>query len=126
MAPAGRVAAVNGLAAAASMDAMVSIARKGVRRLFMLLIYGSLTMRGKMMLSRPDIHDNIAIYSPRFFFGSGKLVAVVIGNPDFGSGVDWNFYRSEEHTSELQSLMRISYAVFCLKKKISHNIQIPH
>src|SRR3546814_3451300 len=28
------------------------------------------------------------------------------------------FRRSEEHTSELQSLMRISYAVFCLKKKI--------
>src|SRR3546814_3199185 len=27
--------------------------------------------------------------------------------------------RSEEHTSELQSLMRISYAVFCLKKKIN-------
>src|SRR3546814_9244579 len=34
-----------------------------------------------------------------------------------------DFYRSEEHTSELQSLMRISYAVFCLKKKttILHN-----
>src|SRR3546814_1833940 len=29
-------------------------------------------------------------------------------------------YRSEEHTSELQSLMRISYAVFCLKKKNQH------
>src|SRR3546814_6588281 len=29
--------------------------------------------------------------------------------------------RSEEHTSELQSLMRISYAVFCLKKKITKN-----
>src|SRR3546814_2887225 len=29
--------------------------------------------------------------------------------------------RSEEHTSELQSLMRISYAVFCLKKKTTHN-----
>src|SRR3546814_9534766 len=29
--------------------------------------------------------------------------------------------RSEEHTSELQSLMRISYAVFCLKKKINSN-----
>src|SRR3546814_10669580 len=28
-------------------------------------------------------------------------------------------FRSEEHTSELQSLMRISYAVFCLKKKIT-------
>src|SRR3546814_5961923 len=30
------------------------------------------------------------------------------------------FVRSEEHTSELQSLMRISYAVFCLKKKTQH------
>src|SRR3546814_9818373 len=29
--------------------------------------------------------------------------------------------RSEEHTSELQSLMRTSYAVFCLKKKKTHN-----
>src|SRR3546814_6896701 len=33
--------------------------------------------------------------------------------------------RSEEHTSELQSLMRISYAVFCLKKK-NHNINTTH
>src|SRR3546814_7577406 len=37
-----------------------------------------------------------------------------------GASMDWaneRFTRSEEHTSELQSLMRISYAVFCLKKK---------
>src|SRR3546814_8813092 len=37
--------------------------------------------------------------------------------------------RSEEHTSELQSLMRISYAVFCLKKKIrdqQHTSSIKH
>src|SRR3546814_6972459 len=33
---------------------------------------------------------------------------------------DWTI-RSEEHTSELQSLMRISYAVFCLKKKTKQN-----
>src|SRR3546814_10813151 len=32
-------------------------------------------------------------------------------------GAETCFDRSEEHTSELQSLMRISYAVFCLKKK---------
>src|SRR3546814_2666584 len=32
-------------------------------------------------------------------------------------------YRSEEHTSELQSLMRISYAVFCLKKKSNKTTQ---
>src|SRR3546814_6663781 len=39
----------------------------------------------------------------------------VLGDVDFIIGT-----RSEEHTSELQSLMRISYAVFCLKKKIPH------
>src|SRR3546814_4927210 len=41
-------------------------------------------------------------------------------------GADTN--RSEEHTSELQSLMRISYAVFCLKKKkqISITINTPY
>src|SRR3546814_3358791 len=33
------------------------------------------------------------------------------------AGPDCRLARSEEHTSELQSLMRISYAVFCLKKK---------
>src|SRR3546814_4021675 len=42
--------------------------------------------------------------------------------------IDWRVIsticanRSEEHTSELQSLMRISYAVFCLKKKKNKNI----
>src|SRR3546814_7816697 len=36
-------------------------------------------------------------------------------------GRDARKYRSEEHTSELQSLMRISYAVFCLKKKKQYN-----
>src|SRR3546814_3117441 len=41
----------------------------------------------------------------------GKAPAMVRRHA-FGTGV-----RSEEHTSELQSLMRISYAVFCLKKK---------
>src|SRR3546814_9311569 len=35
-------------------------------------------------------------------------------------------FRSEEHTSELQSLMRISYAVFCLKKKQHSTINIKH
>src|SRR3546814_2397546 len=38
--------------------------------------------------------------------------------PD-AAGIGFEVGRSEEHTSELQSLMRISYAVFCLKKKKS-------
>src|SRR3546814_4417322 len=39
------------------------------------------------------------------------------GGATFGSTVRPRIRRSEEHTSELQSLMRISHAVFCLKKK---------
>src|SRR3546814_6847084 len=46
---------------------------------------------------------------------------------DFGrvSALPIGTLRSEEHTSELQSLMRISYAVFCLKKK-KHDTNTPH
>src|SRR3546814_4157496 len=43
-----------------------------------------------------------------------KRLMSVIGRDDLGQDPA---LRSEEHTSELQSLMRISYAVFCLKKK---------
>src|SRR3546814_8687950 len=41
--------------------------------------------------------------------------------PDFEVLLSREIERSEEHTSELQSLMRISYAVFCLKKKKKNN-----
>src|SRR3546814_8571167 len=50
--------------------------------------------------------------APRFFL-SIAICPVEQGQPVSG------IVRSEEHTSELQSLMRISYAVFCLKKKIN-------
>src|SRR3546814_9448291 len=43
-----------------------------------------------------------------------RKLADALGRPE---------WRSEEHTSELQSLMRISYAVFCLKKKNPANVQ---
>src|SRR3546814_8075376 len=50
--------------------------------------------------------------------GSGKeLVARAIHDEGARAGKAFSAIRSEEHTSELQSLMRISYAVFCLKKK---------
>src|SRR3546814_4385469 len=39
-----------------------------------------------------------------------------------GTGSSGSSCRSEEHTSELQSLMRISYAVFCLKKKTTNKL----
>src|SRR3546814_8261513 len=44
----------------------------------------------------------------------------------FSEGLCGPHMRSEEHTSELQSLMRISYAVFCLKKKkLKYQYQTP-
>src|SRR3546814_4445471 len=55
--------------------------------------------------------------------GVGQLVGLAaergrVTRPDIKLGIcGENGGRSEEHTSELQSLMRISYAVFCLKKK---------
>src|SRR3546814_9789044 len=48
----------------------------------------------------------------------GDMVAIVETRPLSATK------RSEEHTSELQSLMRISYAVFCLKKKRPHKSSI--
>src|SRR3546814_4100944 len=46
--------------------------------------------------------------------GCDRLLLVTAGEGD-GNRDRWKTFRSEEHTSELQSLMRISYAVFCLK-----------
>src|SRR3546814_8628702 len=48
---------------------------------------------------------------------SVAALMVVVFSPDPHAPVLAGMPRSEEHTSELQSLMRISYAVFCLKKK---------
>src|SRR3546814_1657370 len=48
--------------------------------------------------------------------GTGERAVVQVGQ-GAGAGQPAAGFRSEEHTSELQSLMRISYAVFCLKKK---------
>src|SRR3546814_9993919 len=57
--------------------------------------------------------------------GTGKTAALVVPSivesPDISMIVN-DPKRSEEHTSELQSLMRISYAVFCLKKKINKTL----
>src|SRR3546814_7981566 len=52
----------------------------------------------------------------------GDLIGNVGGEDMVGQsvGIFGVVIRSEEHTSELQSLMRISYAVFCLKKKTHH------
>src|SRR3546814_3952820 len=52
----------------------------------------------------------------------GYPIQPPINIPDNALSVTIARDRSEEHTSELQSLMRISYAVFCLKKKNTHQL----
>src|SRR3546814_6073849 len=51
-----------------------------------------------------------------------NIAPIVVHGADWFKGLSQGKSkdRSEEHTSELQSLMRISYAVFCLKKKKTH------
>src|SRR3546814_8908493 len=54
---------------------------------------------------------------------SPSSARIAITAPTFTPSAPSGTNRSEEHTSELQSLMRISYAVFCLKKKIIRHTQ---
>src|SRR3546814_9815089 len=93
-----------------------------IKRRGLMLVLSSPSGAGKTTISRRllDSDDNLLLSisattrPPRpgeaegkdyFFVGHERFTAMIAGG------------RSEEHTSELQSLMRISYAVFCLKKK---------
>src|SRR3546814_1393181 len=58
-----------------------------------------------------------AVGADRVVYGSARIVGDKGLRVAHGAGGGVQDERSEEHTSELQSLMRISYAVFCLKKK---------
>src|SRR3546814_9095646 len=58
--------------------------------------------------------------------GQPRIVGGGGGEADRGDAMRAQRRRSEEHTSELQSLMRISYAVFCLNKKTPNNPTINH
>src|SRR3546814_5593596 len=76
----------------------------------------------------PDTREQSKITQPFYIKAYRRLTAdmeVVLLKQVIASihvnGRHWGI-RSEEHTSELQSLMRISYAVFCLKKKIHKKI----
>src|SRR3546814_6385121 len=81
--------------------------------------------------SSPDFHQRVSQLAHHYFImGGPRREAQALGTARNGGEVDRLYinaifseqdvadaFRSEEHTSELQSLMRISYAVFCLKKK---------
>src|SRR3546814_7675773 len=90
-------------AAAPACWSREDIAAAKVRDLDMLLTEISARCVAAGLSSSAD-YDAYAVVS------RGALSAV-------GQRLKARFWRSEEHTSELQSLMRISYAVFCFKKK---------
>src|SRR3546814_6502367 len=72
--------------------------------------YATLFRSGPEPADRPTAAFRIPARWPRLPAAPGRQPPAAAGVVDMDD-------RSEEHTSELQSLMRISYAVFCLKKK---------
>src|SRR3546814_4628672 len=97
------MAGIAALAAAAAPGDATADALDDIRKRGRLIVgvkadqppYGFLGSDGKIAGMEPDLAQDVA-----------EVLGVQL--------------RSEEHTSELQSLMRISYAVFCLKKKKIH------
>src|SRR3546814_246649 len=89
------------------------------------LVVGALTLpllarlagpRGALIIGCLFVALGYALWLPLHDTTGQALMNMAVAG--LGSGV---LVRSEEHTSELQSLMRISYAVFCLKKKTKTN-----
>src|SRR3546814_5157983 len=77
------------------------------------IVHGSATLIG----GEPGIgKSTLLIQTVAALARAGRRVAYISGEESDGQ-VRLRAQRSEEHTSELQSIMRISYAVFCLKKK---------
>src|SRR3546814_2188901 len=65
-----------------------------------------------------EIREELAQHAAR----DASILPALVGGAAGAFGAER--LRSEEHTSELQSLMRISYAVFCLKKKIKNKEKV--
>src|SRR3546814_5340462 len=77
-------------------------------------VHGGVDRRGGFRyLATAKLGDERRVRLIRYVFNVDQAYLIEFGHQ----------YRSEEHTSELQSLMRISYAVLCLKKKTISNTE---
>src|SRR3546814_9485969 len=78
------------------------------------------TEEGRAMARCPAPENHPRFFVAMIFGGLEMMDAAAIGRIGIGEGDEGprktGFVRSEEHTSELQSLMRLSYSVFCLNK----------
>src|SRR3546814_6488850 len=77
---------------------------------------GGVLMHWSRIVDAP-LAAGIWLLKPLFGQAMAERIVMALWPPLLGAAL--SVARSEEHTSELQSLMRISYAVFCLKKKKS-------
>src|SRR3546814_4122273 len=117
------MASLTGAATAWAAEALSEADRQRYTSALMLLQDGHVD-RG-LALARQGSHPLANKIVAWFYLGRrdsdagfSEISAFLEANPDW-PGL-FGLYRSEEHTSELQSLMRNSYAVFCLKKKKSN------
>src|SRR3546814_7304994 len=80
---------------------------------------GKAQLVGKHVTDQPRALPRCPALGKRAHGKMANIKRIGEAHPDLGvaGAVAAHLARSEEHTSELQSLMRISYAVFCLKKK---------
>src|SRR3546814_8181097 len=89
-------------------------------------LYGRMVAAGKWRDYAMDFHREVAIFSA-FRRAAERPEYRIEKRPALRQRQGmWALVRSEEHTSELQSLMRISYAVFCLKKKKINSSNLTH
>src|SRR3546814_4457382 len=92
-----------------ALEKSVKVDGPGVFRLDFMLSANTEQLKEVVVLSGRDVNKVDRTVA--------KIPLTNMENPQIYNTVSSEIMRSEEHTSELQSLMRISYAVFCLKKK---------
>src|SRR3546814_8388164 len=102
---------------------------RGRDQRLMIFIFMMLVLVGLLGMLIASI-ESIYAWAAVFGLGFGGMFSVAMSllvlrspTPQVAAALSGMAQRSEEHTSELQSLMRISYAVFCLKKKKNKHIK---
>src|SRR3546814_7503250 len=103
-----------------SLGDTIGVGTPGKARAMLLAVAGAVPMPALAV----HFHDTYGQALANILACLEEGVAVVDAAVSGTGGCPYAKGRSEEHTSELQSLMRISYAVFCLKKKTSSSAYV--
>src|SRR3546814_7878782 len=101
---------------------MIAIGSKEKIKPFLEQEFPEFSGKGQGVWTSHDVPSRIRLIGEKVRAAGGALMGAYGGVYAISSEIIHGSVRSEEHTSELQSLMRISYAVFCLKKKKQQSI----